>query len=152
MFTVSRIWSPENPDFKYLYETNLSETEKPVPCRFVIGKFHCTKIGSLPLSRLKLIYVFCIYVYKTILFVPHRRHCSSIRKTILLMLGGRDSDSLQAGGFGARTPMGARFSAPVQTGPEAHPTSFKRGAGSPYRQYHPPSCQRVKEASRAKVK
>ena len=35
-------------------------------------------------------------------------------------IGGRDSNSLQAGWSGDRIPVEARFSAPVQTGPGAH--------------------------------
>jgi hypothetical protein len=33
-------------------------------------------------------------------------------------------------GSGDRIPVGARFSAPVQTGPGAHPASYKMGTGS----------------------
>ena len=35
-----------------------------------------------------------------------------------------------ANAYGDRTPVGARFSAPVQTGPEAHPASCTMGTGS----------------------
>ena len=35
-----------------------------------------------------------------------------------------------AGRSADRIPVGARFSAPVQTGPEAHPASCKMGTGS----------------------
>jgi len=40
------------------------------------------------------------------------------------------SDSLQAGRPGDRIPVEARFSAPVQTGSEAHPASYTVGTGS----------------------
>ena len=35
-----------------------------------------------------------------------------------------------ATGWGDRIPMGAKFSAPVQTGPEAHPASCTMDTGS----------------------
>jgi hypothetical protein len=39
-------------------------------------------------------------------------------------------DWLQAGSLGDRIPVGARFSAPVQTGPESHPASCTMGTES----------------------
>ena len=40
------------------------------------------------------------------------------------------SDWLRAERSGIRIPVGARFSAPVQTGPGAHPASCTMGTGS----------------------
>jgi hypothetical protein len=39
------------------------------------------------------------------------------------------NDWLRAGRSGDRIPIGATFSAPVQTGPEAHPASLERVPG-----------------------
>ena len=40
------------------------------------------------------------------------------------------SDCLWAGRSGERIPVGARFSAPVHTGPEAHPAYYTMGTRS----------------------
>ena len=64
------------------------------------------------------------------------------------------SDSLRGGRPGDRIPVEARFSAPVQTGPVAHLTSYTMGTGSlpgvkrPGRgvNHPPPSSTEVKES------
>ena len=47
----------------------------------------------------------------------------------------RYSDKLRAGRSGDRTPLGARFSAPIQTGPGAHPAPNAMSTGSPSRRW-----------------
>ena len=67
----------------------------------------------------------------------------------------RYSDSLRAGRSRNRIPVAARFSAPVLTGPGAHPASYTMGTGSlprcvkqPVRgaDHPPPSNAEVKES------
>ena len=49
----------------------------------------------------------------------------------LLRVGrSRYSDSLWTGQSGDQIPMGARFSAPVQTSPGAHSASYTKDTGS----------------------
>jgi len=65
----------------------------------------------------------------------------------------RYNDWLRAGRSGDRIPVGARFSAPVQTGPGAHPASYTMGTRSFLGvkrlgrgvDYPPPSSAEVKE-------
>ena len=54
---------------------------------------------------------------------------------VLIIFVGRDSSVGIATGYGldcprSETRWGARFSAPVQTGPGAHPASYTMGTGS----------------------
>ena len=42
---------------------------------------------------------------------------------------GRDSDSLRAGRSGGQIPVGARFSAPIQTSPGTHPATYTMAPG-----------------------
>ena len=56
---------------------------------------------------------------------------------ILLRLVDRDIDSLRAGRSGDRIPLGARFSAPVQTVLEPAPTPVE-GVPGPFPHVNPP--------------
>ena len=69
-------------------------------------------------------------------FLQHAHLAQSIKlfHNLLPVLWGpgqlsRYSDSLRAGRSGDRILVGARFSAPVQTGPGAHPASCTMGTG-----------------------
>ena len=54
----------------------------------------------------------------------------SVIYSILFGIAQSVCDSLRAGRSGDRIPVGARFSAAVQTGPGAHPASYAMGTGS----------------------
>ena len=61
-------------------------------------------------------------------------HTKSLWPVLILGGGGgqlrRYIDSLRTGRSGDRIPVKASFSAPVQTGPGAHPASYTMGTGS----------------------
>jgi hypothetical protein len=53
-----------------------------------------------------------------------------LSKTLFIPIHIYRSEWLRAGRSGDRIPVEARFSAPVQTGPGAHPASCSMGTGS----------------------
>ena len=61
---------------------------------------------------------------------PNCKNMACLHVFMLFFNVGRDSDSLRAGPSGDRIPVVARFSAPVQTSPVAHPASYTMGTGS----------------------
>jgi hypothetical protein len=63
-------------------------------------------------------------------FIPLYTYIHSAMATLKINgLRSRCSYSLRAGRFGHRIPVDARFSAPVQTGPEAQSASRTIGTG-----------------------
>ena len=86
----------------------------------------CYSYLHLPSSTLTLCQKGVFYSASRILISYH---------LILRIYRDRDSsvgiaDSLQAGRSQDRIPVVARFSAPIQTGPGAHPASYTMGTGS----------------------
>ena len=86
--------------------------------------FAATKFGEIfsglqPRQRVKIIQRFRESVHETL-------------ENVYTSMLGRYSHSLRAGRSGDRMPVGARFSAPVHTGPGAYPASYTMGTGCLY--------------------
>ena len=89
----------------------------------------------------------------TKLIVVFRNFANAPKTTVWAGKLSRYNNWLRAGRSGDRIPVGARFSAPVQTGPEVHPASYTMGTGSfpgvklpAHGVDHPPHlAQRLKE-------
>ena len=65
---------------------------------------------------------------------PHMFYTFLLRNNIISSVGRESVDGIATGywldGPGIESLWGARFSAPVQTGPGAHPASYIMAAGS----------------------
>jgi hypothetical protein len=73
------------------------------------------------------VYMFSSLIYNSLqqnLRIPYTFACKCNVKT-WAVIAESVSDRLRAGWPGDRIPVGARFSAPIHTGPAAHPASYK---------------------------
>ena len=79
----------------------------------------------------KLVVLFhVLFVCKCVLYCCHWVSIQFHLTNMFVHIVGRYSDSVRAGRSGDRISVGARFSAPVQTGPGAYPASYTVGTGS----------------------
>jgi len=89
---------------------------------------------SMKFSKRKTLQTSHVFIY-LYLFLHSSRELIFSRVTLLVVGNAesrqsRYSDWLRAGVSGDRISVGARFPAPVQTGPEAHPASCTMSTGS----------------------
>ena len=92
------------------------------------------KLISMPFKKFFLLISIKTYIYFTLQFYENLRHKYRVMHQLQICKCGpgqlsRYSDSLRFGRSGNRISVGARFSAPVQIGPEAPAAFTKKGTG-----------------------
>jgi hypothetical protein len=121
-------------------------TVKRLTCNVSVQNLHCPpsqSTGGMPVWQC---YLYTFIKHKNVLCILHFKMYFESHVTGPGQFSWY-SDSLRAGRSRDQTPFRARFSAPVQTGSETHPASYRMGTG--YRDVasttHPHLAPRLKK-------